>query len=193
MHISSHASCGVIVVVEANGTLRLSRMEYTKRGHTSIRHIMETGKNGQTVMDTLREGVLREGANDRGNFSMKILSTDPVHIDFVPDERNKGGTQIKVAFPVFVPEEQLRNIEARDDDDLDELHGPITLVEASNLVRETEGKTVKFHYGATRGAIVWAASNRNVFDRYQRLVTTWNPPELTKEQQEAIMSYHGKW
>src|SRR3990167_3236042 len=103
MLITSHASCGPLVDIGLDGIVRFSCMEYTKNQFTSIRHINETSKNGQTVLETLREGLIKEGAKDRSHFQVEILTDEPVYIEFVADERHPGGTQIKVVFPVYAP------------------------------------------------------------------------------------------
>lgn len=194
MRLTSHATCAPIVDVRPGGILFLSRMEYTYGNSSSIRHIMETGKAGQTVWDTLHEGVLKEGAKDRSNFQATVLTKSPILVDFVVDERNKGGTQLKVAFPVSVPENQLRDYVIPDDDNHGETHGPITLVEVSLLIRETERNTVPFHYRTTRAALNWIASlNEEVAQNYKGLVAPWNPPVLTPLQALAINDYPFKW
>ena len=195
MRITSHAVCAPIVKIQPDGTLRLSRMEYTNReGFTTVRHIMETGKNGQTVIETLKEGVFKEGTLDPKNFRFNILTELPIYIDFVSDERNIGGTQMKVVFPISVEDESLlRSVERPDDDNPAEIHGPVTLVEASALIQETERHTIPFHFRATRAAIHWAGIiDKNVLDRYYRLVTDWVPRELTTEQLVGIEEYPKK-
>ncbi|KKS78615.1 MAG: hypothetical protein UV53_C0030G0003 [Candidatus Azambacteria bacterium GW2011_GWE1_42_9] len=193
MKITSQSTCGTIVHIEDNGRIQIARMTYEKKGRTSIRHIMESGKNGQTILQTLTEGVLKEGAKDRMDFPMSLLSLEPILIEFSNDEKNPGGIHIKTAFPVFVSEDKLRDVEAKDGDNHDELHGPITMVDINDLLYETEGKTVPFHYRVTRSVLVWAATNPKVLDHYYSLIASWIPTSLTDEQRAAIEAYPGKW
>ncbi|MDO8471206.1 MAG: hypothetical protein Q7S49_01200 [bacterium] len=192
MYITSHASCGPIVDISVTGEVRIARMTYQKKGgFPTVRHIMESGKNGQSTLQTLRGGVLKEGAMDRNNFSMRLLS-EPILIEFGKDQKHPGGTHIKVVYPVFVPEEQLRDFEQEDDDDPDEIHGAITMVSAIDLIEETKGNTVPFHYRVTRSVLVWAAvEHPQVFSRYRDLVMSWSRPKLTNEQRVAIQAYPG--
>ncbi len=195
MLITSHASCGPIVDINVKtGEVRIARMTY-KKGHDypSVRHIMESGKMGQSVLQTLRGGVLKEGAADRKKFSITLLSMDPILVKFGHDQRSPGGTHIKVVYPVFVPEEQLRDIEAEDDDDHDEIHSAITMISAEDLIEETaEGRTVPFHFQATMAVMVWVATEHPmVRPRYSNLLTNWSRPEMTAEQKVALEAYPG--
>lgn len=198
MRITSHASCGPIVHICADGTVHISRMEYRKNGRVSLRHIMETGKNDQTVSGTLREGVLKEGAKDRENFHIDVLTTEPIHFQFVNDEKTPGGTQMKVVFPVSVPIEELRDISKLDDDNPDEEHGPIQLVEITQLIAETQGEngrynTVPFHFEATLATLSWAAKDQKVLNKYYSFISQWQPHTLNDEERAAVVEYRTRW
>lgn len=192
MHITSHAACGPIIRIYDNGRLLVARMEYTRRGRTSVRHIMESGKNGETILETLKNGVLKEGAKDRNKFSMNVLSPKPIHIEFGPDQDNPGGTHLKPVFPVSVIGE-LRDFVAQDDDSVDETHGPITMVDIEDLILETEGRTIPFHYRVTRKLLLWVArQNSEVFHRYHDFVVNSSPSVgLDDKVRKAIKSYTG--
>ena len=190
MHITSHAVCGPIIRISDNGRLFVARMEYTIYGRTSVRHIMETGKNGETILRTLRNGVLKEGAKDESKFAIDVLSHNPIHVELGADQKHPGGMHAKFVFPVSVTGE-LRDFVAQDEDSVNEIHGPITMIDIEDLILETEGKTVPFHYRVTRAVLVWAAKrNLDVFNRYQDFVI--NSPKLAEfndEVKEAIRAY----
>lgn len=195
LRITSHASCGPIVNINVKtGEVWLGRMTYQKgQDYPSVRHIMESGKDGQSVLQTLRGGVLKEGAADRKKFSITLLSMDPVLVKFGKDQNHPGGTHIKVVYPVSVPEVQLRDFEAEDDDDHDEIHSAITMVSAEDMVEETgQGRTVPFHFAATMAVLVWAAAEHpKVRSRYANLLAGWVKPDLTDEQKAALEVYPG--
>ncbi|MBX4195646.1 hypothetical protein KW796_01665 [Candidatus Parcubacteria bacterium] len=189
MRITSHAVGMVIVEVEQDGMVKCDRMSYAKGGRTSIRHLMETGEVGETVLKTLETGLPHEAARDAVNFSFELLSKKPILIEFGSDQNHQGGTHMKVFFAVRVKGD-LRDFDLMDGD---ERLGPVTMVEIEELVRETDGKTVPVHVRATKAALASVAGNRAVFDRYMDLITKWRSVDLTPEQQAAIDAYPGKW
>jgi hypothetical protein len=193
MEITSHASCAPIPEINPDGSVRFACMEYIKKGRRSFRHIMETGKNRQSILETLKEGVLKEGAKDRSEFEMHMLSDEPIHFEFVQDEKRPGGHQIKVAFPVWVRPEHLRNFEVKDDDDLDEIHGPFKMYEFTELAR-LERQMIPFHFRVARSALVWAATReKKVLERYYDHIVGWPRTILIGEQKEALSKYSGRW
>lgn len=194
MVIGSHASCGPIVDINPDGSVRVSRMLYTKNGVQSVRHIMETGKNGDSIEETLKEGLFKEGAKDRSNFAIDILESSPIHFDFVPDEKRPGMVQMKVAIPVFVRADQLRDFEVRDDDDPNESHGPLAMVEAGALLRADGRWMPPFHRNTTLAVLAWASKkDRKVYERYDNYILSWRPKILTEEERHAVNIYTAKW
>ena len=192
MLITSHASCAPIVEICLDGTVRFNCMEYTKNQFTSIRHINETGKNSQTVLETLQEGLLKEGAKDRTRFHVKVLTAAPVHIEFVVDERHPGGTQIKTVFPVYAPQDELRDYAKVDDDNPEEIHGPLKSYEVMRLLG-LGPRHILFHHNATKACLAWMAKDRRVFERYTDFAMSWRREELSAEQLRAIAAYPGRW
>ena len=192
MLITSHASCAPIVDIRPDGTVRFSCIEYTKDRFTSIRHINETGKNGQTVLETLREGLLKEGAKDRTKFHVEILTATPIHIEFVADERHPGGAQIKTVFPVYASQDQLRDYAKVDDDNPEEIHGPLKSYEVMHLL-DLGRRHILYHHNATRACLAWAVRDKKVFERYTDFAMGWRREELTEEQKRAIVAYPGRW
>lgn len=188
MKITSHAVCVVNVNVREDGVVFMDRMWYTKRGR-SVRHVMETGEEGETVEHTLYVGTLHEMAADASNFRYHLLAPVPVLVEFGPDEKRPGGTHMKVTFAVTC-EGKLRDFDRPDGD---EILGPVTMVEVSDLLRETEGKTVPFHVRSTKAALVTVAGNKKVFDRYRKIILAYNQPELSDEQKTAVEAYPYKW
>lgn len=195
MVITSHAVCAPIVKINPDGSIRIARMTYTdSEGRTSIRHIMESGKNGQSVKKTFYDGVFSEGRDPSSKvFVMKALSLEPVLIELLPDEYHYGDLHLKVAFPVDVPEQYLRRVEAVDQDDPDESHGPIKMVSVEDWLREASG-TVPFHVRVTKAVLIWAATtNPRVLDRYYDVIRGFRKRELTDEQKNALAVYPKGW
>lgn len=200
--ITSDSVCVPVVHVREDGQMLIGRMPYTKmrggRPSTTIRHIMETGKNGYTISETLVEGLRLEGAKHQGRFDFRQLTDRPIHIELVPDQDHPGGWHLKTVWPVFVPEDQLRDYEKPDDDDPDEAHGPIDMLFIRQLIELTDRKTVPFHFRATLAVVRWAAGeNLNVFERYEDLLIRADrelyPFRLTPEQEQAIAFYPRSW
>ena len=193
MLITSHAVCAPIVDVREDGVIRIARMTYTdSEGRISIRHIMESGKNGQSVPQTLYDALFDEARGDK-IFPVKILSSEPILTEFIDEEYHYGGTHLKVAFPAYVPEQYLRAVEAVDKDDPDETHGPIKMVAIEDWMREARG-TVPFHIRVTRAVLVWAATNPRVCERYYGTIRYLRGfEELTDDQKNAIATYTKKW
>lgn len=196
MIISSHAVCAPIVQVAEDGVIRIARMTYQieSEGRVSIRHVMEGGKNGQSVLETLRDGVFREARDpDSKFFMMKMLLPEPILIEFLNDEYSYGNYHLKVVFPVSVPEWLLRKVEMRDHDDPDEIHGPISMVSLDDWMREAKS-TVPFHVRVTKAVLTWASvANPKVLYRYYEFIRGWKPKELTDEQKAAIAAYPKRW
>ena len=192
MRITSHAACAPIVEIGSDGSVRFNCMKYTKNKYTTVRHINETCKNGQTVLETLREGLLKEGAKDRTHFEYKVLTLSPIYIEFVADERVLGGTQIKTVFPVYADQEQLRDYASVDDDNVEEIHGPLKSYEAKDLLNMGP-RHILFHRHATKACLAWAAREKKVFERYEDIAMSWRREALSLEQMEAIAAYPGRW
>lgn len=194
MKITSHAVCAPIVEINPDGSIRIARMTYQieSEGRVSIRHVMEGGKNGQSVLETLREALFEEARGGR-IFPIKMLSSEPVLIECTDDEYNYGGIHLKVAFPAFIPPQYLRAVEAVDKDDSDEVHGPITMVSVEDWMDEAR-RTVPFHIRVTKAVLVWAAAaNPKVLERYYDVIRGFEKRELTDEQKAAIAAYPKRW
>jgi|GEM_PF-5198814 len=187
--ITSHAVGVVLTKLNSNGIVQLSRMPYTKRGRTSLRHPMETGEPGETVKQTLNTLMLHEVAQNAAQFEWKLLKSKPILIEFGQDDKNPGGTHMK-AFFLAQPTGELRNRELVDGD---ELLGPVTMPEASELIAETEGKTVAVHVRASKAALKTLAVIPEVHGRYERIIRSFVPAELSEEEIAAIAAYPGKW
>ncbi|MBI2673701.1 MAG: hypothetical protein HYX23_00250 [Candidatus Zambryskibacteria bacterium] len=197
MEITSHSVSTPIVKIDGkSGLLEIARMTYLieSEGKTSIRHITEGGKNGQSILETLLNGVFSEARGGRV-FAMKILSPTPILVRCGPDEYHPGGIHLKVAFPVYVPEQCLRTFETVDRDDPDEVLGPLKMVTAEDWLCEIEEKgTVPFHLLATKAVLTWAAvDNPKVCERYFDIIRGWKPKELTDEQRAAVAAYPKRW
>lgn len=188
MYISSHA-VGVVLAEIRNGQLFLTNMEYTKHGRSSIRHIMETGEDGETIMDTLL-GSRHEAAMSEDDFDYELVSKKPILISFGSCQKDPRGTHLKVFF-LARPKGALRNFPIVDGD---ETLGRVDLLaEAGEIMKKTEGKTVKIHYDATVAAVVAYATEPTVFKQFENLILKHRPAELSNEQAAAIAAYPGKW
>lgn len=155
---------------------------------------METGKNGQSVIETLKEGLFKEGAKDRANFAIDILEEDPILFDLVPDEKCVGGLQMKVVIPVFIRADQLRDFEVADDDDPNETHGPLSMIDAGDLLRYEGLNMPFFHRQATLAVLAWSVKKDiKIYNRYDRFIHNWIPIEHTQEELEAKATYLKKW
>ncbi len=173
--IISFAVCAVIVDVRPDGTVFVDRMIYTKEGRSSVRHLMETGEKGESVMDTLATGLTHEAARNAADFSFKLLSPDPIHYALGPDDKDPNGQHLKICYAVKAKGD-LRNFNLPDGN---ETLGPITMVEIKKLIEETEGRTVPFHVQASKAVLQALAMNKSVFDRYQREIVIWEARTLS--------------
>ncbi|MDB5194607.1 MAG: hypothetical protein JWN50_621 [Parcubacteria group bacterium] len=189
IRITSHA-VGIVQIDDSasDGSVLVGRMDYARKGRKSVRHVMETGEPGESVMDTFRSS-LHEAAADQTKFNHEFVTDEPIFCEFGIDEKNEGGTHLKVWFAIR-PQGKLRDYVLPDGD---ETLGPITMVEAIELLKETEGNTVRGHVSATYAALSALAGDRKVFDRYQKQILSWTQPVLTEEQLAAINVYPGKW
>lgn len=187
--ITSYATGTVLAQVYSYGRVQLSRMPYIRRARMSLRHPMETGERGETVEQTFNTLMLHEVAKDAAKFSWMILSPKPILIELGKDEKNPGGTHMKV-FYLAQPIGELRTRELIDGD---EVLGPVTMPEASLLIAETEGKTVAAHVHASKAALATLSVMPKVYDRYNMIVDSYHPVELSTEELAAIAAYPGKW
>ncbi len=188
--ITSHA-VGVVLIDDssADGVVRTSRMPYTdKYGRTSIRHIMETGEKNESVRETFLSSR-HEAAADLNHFDYEEIVDEPIFYEFGEDEKNPGGTHLRVWYMVR-PVGKVRDFVMPDGKDT---LGPITMIDAAELLKETEGRTVKGHVSATYAALNALAGSPLVFDRYRRQILNWKPIALTEEEMEAVDAYMKKW
>lgn len=185
IQISSHA-VGVVLVDDssADGCVLVDRMSYTKRGRSSTRHVMETGEPGESVRETLHSSY-HEMAKTPSEFDLELVVEEPIYYSVASDEQHPGSMHLQVWF-LARPKGMLRDFVLPDGD---ETLGPITMVEAESLLKETEGRTVRNHVSATYAALDVLAGERKIFDRYQKLVMGWRRQEFSAELQAAVDEY----
>ncbi|MDB5266426.1 MAG: hypothetical protein JWN89_241 [Parcubacteria group bacterium] len=189
--ITSHSVLITLPRQKPSGELQNDRMPYTRGGSTSIRHPVETGEPGETVRDTLRS-LIHEVDKDNGKkdspFKWRQLSAEPIHMELGPDDKNPDGTHLKVVYPMVILSGTLRDFYLPDGQK--EVLGPITMVEIESLLRETEGKTVPFHYRATLATLAFAAARSELVEsRYRQRLRSWMSKPLTAEESSAIAEY----
>lgn len=192
MRITSHAVGAVSVYLEPGGKVECLQIKYMTDRGWSWRHMMETGEGEETVIETLRNGLLDEIADDSEdpNFEYRLLRSDPIVYEFCRDERNPGGTHMKVFFLAEITRGKLRDWEKQDGK---ETLGPVTRAELGGVILLTEGKTVPIHVRASKAALVSLATDKQIFYRYQEFIESNPAQKLTAEEKVAIAAYPGKW
>lgn len=187
--ITSIAVGVVFAKTHSSGTVMLSCMPFTRPdGHKSIRQIMETGEGKDSVMKTYRRSF-HEAAKFPNSFKSELLSPDPIQVDFGWCRVQLGGIHMRVFF-LASTNSPLRDFEIHDGEDL---LGPVTRIEAKNLLAEMKGKTVLGHYMATLSAVGYLAAERPVFDKYEKDLRSLNHREFTPAELEMVSRYPGKW
>jgi hypothetical protein len=187
--ITSHAVGVVLAKTNSVGVVELGRMSYTRRGWKSLRHPLETGERGEGVLQTFSTLMYHEVAKNAAEFSWTMLRRKPILVELGKDDNDPNGTHMKV-FYLAQPNGELRK---RNLPDGDALLGEVTTVEASELIGETEGKTVAVHVRASKAALSTLAVLPNVHERYQAIIDSYHSPELSTEEMAAIEAYPGKW
>lgn len=204
VRITSHAVSVVICRVAESGTVQFAVMTYTRKGRITLRNPMETGCNGERVLrapeaeggekkalSTL-DRLKGEVAADKENFDFVLLAERPIYCEFSRDERNQGGTHLKMFFAAEAVG-KLRDYEIVERDlnkGREEVLGPIMWLEAGEVVRRMEGKEgIQSHLFATYGAMSFLARDPVVFERYYELLRYSTLPSLTPEQEEALEAY----
>jgi hypothetical protein len=191
MLITSHAAGAIMVVQqEPNGLLYCAKMSYTNERGVSFRHMMETGENGETVVETLRNGILKELAEDEKDFDYQLMQREPVLIKFSRDEHHSGGIHMKTFFAVKHLKGKFR---ARDLPDGTAKLGPVVVEEIAAFIKVNEGKTAPIHVEASRAALVALAADKAVFEKYEKIIFGYELAPLNAEEQAAIDAYPCKW
>ena len=89
MVITSHAVGAVVIdPPEQNGRVQCAQMQYTMPRTSSFRHMMETGENAETVIETLRNGLLDEIAADKYDFEYELVQNEPILVELSIDQKN---------------------------------------------------------------------------------------------------------
>ena len=190
MVITSHAVGAVEVVVGPDGRVMCAQMKYETARSWSYRHMMETGEGSETIIETLRNGLLNEIAADPKVFEYELLKEEPILVETSVDTRNHDGTHLKVFFLIKTTKGELRSIEKQDGD---EKLGPVRRSEIKGVIDITEGKTVPVHVRASKAALAALAADKEVFSRYQDIIMSYQPRLLTADERYAIDSYSRKW
>ncbi len=107
--LTSHAVGAIVLSLDDDGVVRVSRMSYTRKGSTSIRQPVETGEPGESIMQSLNVLMLHEVADDAANFEWKLVQPEPVLVNFKDDEKNPSGTHIQPFFLVRVIKGKVRS------------------------------------------------------------------------------------
>ncbi len=192
MAITSHATGAVIVRGLPDGTVLCVRMKYANHRGWSFRHMMETGENGETVLETLRNGLLDEIVEDKNALEYRLVKPEPIVVEFGPDQNHYGGLHMKTFFLVELVGGGLRTKPINDGK---EVLDPPEYVEAEHLLKSTEGKTTPIHWRSTFAAIKSLSVDKLVFQKYENLLLDHGRGSviLSTSEREMILAYPKRW
>lgn len=145
--IGSSANQIIIPRINEAARVEIVVMKYTKyekdrvtgvinfdRSWTTIRLPTETSEGGEGFFNTLIRGAKTEVAKDPKNFEVNLWRTFPVYAEFHRDEKNPGFSHVKMAHVLSYESGELRDFQKFDDEDKDELHGPMMWVDIGTIL-----------------------------------------------------------
>lgn len=192
MEIVSH-SCGAVIPRFGKEGLEILQMDYVQKRHTTRRHMMETGETGESVLETLQNG-LRDEISDGTEFVYRFLEDEPCFVKFGKDDGGKG-YHLKVFFLVSFEGAMRQSVkeDVNSDGTVDRI-GPPQFMELKELLHFGKAGTTATHYGATYGALNLLAKNPRFFARYPDIVFKLSArKELAPYQLQAIADYSHSW
>lgn len=154
--ITSHAVGVVFVKIESDGRVMVAIMNYTRRGRTTVRIPMGKGlavSGGESIVSTFSREMAQEAADDPAHFSYKAMSTEPVYILVVPDDKNPTTeSHVKVFFAAHVTVGELRAhaLVEHEGTEVEENLGPLRWVEVSRALTDMSapGRSIRCHVDA---------------------------------------------
>ncbi len=210
IRITSQATGIVIYRVDEDGTVYFAVMDYTIVDHTkdqrytrgqrtTLRLPLETGgdiKNGKVKdgkIESVESTIKRLLKEEIGNGAIKLLTAMIAYAALRPDEK-MAGTHLKIFFAIEA-EGELRDYETRDTSPAGReiILGPMKWIEVGQVVNVMKGvRSPTDHLLATYGALAVLARDRKVFDRYERLLSGCELPQLAPEDKKALEGYLGR-
>lgn len=174
-------------------------MPYTK-GHgtskafTTIRLPTETGKEDETILGTALRGVFEEAAQNSNDFVVEPWGT--AYASFGDDQNDVTKSHVKIAMIMEHKYGNLRYLPKVDDDDADELHGPVEWIEIRKLLTEKiHGHKLLHSHGTSICGFLRVLANspsmKNVALQYYNVLELYKGRGMTAEEREALMEYMG--
>lgn len=192
MEIVSH-SCGAVIPRFGQEGLEILQMDYVQKRHTTRRHMMETGETGESVLETLQNG-LRDEISDGTKFVYRLLDDEPCFVKFGKDDGGKG-YHLKVFFLVSFEGAMRQSVkEDRNSNGTVDRLDPPRFVDLEELLKLKWSRTTATHLSATYGALNLLAKDPRFFARYPDIVFNLSArKELTPHQLQAIADYDHSW
>lgn len=191
--IGSHAVHIVIPHLHENGKVEIAVMDYTKghgtpKAYTTLRLPTESQRNGEGLMVTALRGVREETAMDPNRFEVQVWGV--AYAEFFPDQNDSESSHLKAAVVMRHVSGELRNFQKVDQDDLDELHGPMQWVEVNEILdrarRRREGKLplIASHGAAICGFLqILARREPAIAKNYYNFLYSYRGPGLTSQKE----------
>jgi len=186
-YIASVAVAIIIFKVDDDGHVSIATMEYTKNGHSTIRIPVGTGEDGEDLLAALHRETVEEVAKDPENFEFRSLNGErPVWGMFAPDQDDPNGLHLKAVYAIEVTCGELRDYAKMDGD---ELLGPLSMTEVSDLIKEMgrPGRSVFFHRQALAKILSVLAREKPIWDHYSGLISKLQVPEDLTEKEICLV------
>lgn len=182
--------------VAGDGAVHVAIMQYTKGARTTLRIPMGKGlliPGGESLQATFSREMLQEVADDPEHFSYEMLSSEPVYLQAVPDDKSPANElHLKAFYAVHVTVGELRKDRLIEHDGTaeEETLGPPRWTEVATALKEMQAprRSIQCHVHAILSTVaVLCAQYPKVWQIYNRLAE--DAPEGESPDSELMVAY----